>query len=101
MRLFGEDPEVSRLLGRKVSALEIKLAELKRTNSELKQTYSELEQDRNYLKSVNEILTKENGELKRAMISAKAKAADPFADWPENLRAQIDYARLGYKEPAN
>jgi hypothetical protein len=94
MKLFGEDPEISRLLRREVAALEIQMADAKHETESYR--------------AVNEALTKENAELKKAMLEMKEQALrrenllspkDPFASWPPELRAQIDYKALGLEEP--
>ena len=96
MKLFGEDPKISRRLQRQVDAQEIQIAELKR--------------ERDSYKSVNEslykstqALTQENTELKQVALKLKEQLLkaprDPFEGWPAELRKQIDYKALGYEEP--
>ena len=89
MKLFGEDPEISRLLQRQVDGLEVQLAEAKH----------EMESYR----AVNGALQKENQELKAACLKLKGELLraprDPFAGWPAELKKQIDYRALGMEEP--
>ena len=78
MKLFGEDPKISRLLQRQVDAQEIQIAELKR--------------ERDSYKSVNEslykstqALTQENTELKQVALKLKEQL----------LKAPRDRSRAG------
>lgn len=101
MKLFGADPEELRLTARALAEKEIELAGVKK----------ELQLLREWMASKDfaaGALRKENGELKEAAIKLKeensrlksaAEPADPFADYPPELRAIIDYQRMGLKEP--
>lgn len=90
MKLFGEDPEISRQLRRELGGLQVDLG-VARREIELAS-----EREKSLLSAI-EGLKKENGDLKRAAM--KNRVRDPFADFPADLRAQIDYKALGYEEP--
>lgn len=98
MRLFGEDPEISRKLQREVHARELELADARHERDSYKAVNENLHQTVNALR-------KENGELKEATLTMKdelikiKKRHDPFAGWPADLKKQIDYQALGMEEP--
>jgi len=94
MRIFGEDPEISKLLRKQIAYLEARVAGI----------CEQLDTCR----ALKEALQKENAELKDAALRMKEELLklktpppprDPFANFPAALRAQIDYKALGLEEP--
>ena len=101
MRLFGADPEELRTTLRKLHETEVQLAETRRELQMTKEWMASKD-------SASEALRQENREFKEASLKLKeenlrlrtsSERADPFADYPPELKAIIDFQRMGIKEP--
>lgn len=98
MRLFGADPEELRLTYRKLYETEMQLGLLKHDLENREAQVASLD-------SAVKGLQKENAELKEAALKARQEMeaarnqVSPFANWPRALVDQIDFERMGIKEP--
>jgi hypothetical protein len=98
MKLFGADPKELQEVYRKLYATEMELGILRHDTDSMKT-------ENGLLRSMIKALEADSAELKKAALEAKARvrqlsqAPDPFADFPPEVKALIDFSRMGLKEP--